>query len=123
MRRVLALVAFLFVLASAVPAGAHPLGNFTINHLTKVRVGASDVTIRYVLDIAEIPTFQIMHARGIDGPDRQALLDRWASDEVAIIQPSLSRHARRNRAPPPSRSAACLDSPRCRRIADAVLGR
>ncbi len=90
MRRVLALVAFLFVLASAVPADAHPLGNFTINHLTKVRVGATDLTIRYVLDIAEIPTFQIMHARGIDGPDPQALLDRWASDEVAVIQPSLS---------------------------------
>jgi nickel/cobalt exporter len=88
-RRVLALVVFLFILAAA-PASAHPLGNFTINHLTKVRIAHSGLTIRYVLDIAEIPTFQIMHARGIDGADRQALLDRWASDEVAIIQRSLS---------------------------------
>jgi len=89
-RRVLALVVFLFILASAAPAGAHPLGNFTINHLAKVRIAQTGLTIRYVLDIAEIPTFQIMHVRGIDGPDRQALLDRWAADEVAVIQPSLS---------------------------------
>ena len=40
------------------PAGAHPLGNFTINHYTALTVGAKAVAVRYILDMAEIPTFQ-----------------------------------------------------------------
>jgi len=39
-------------------AAAHPLGNFSINHLTYVRVSADRISLRYVLDQAEIPTFQ-----------------------------------------------------------------
>jgi len=43
-------------------AGAHPLGNFTINHLARIDARGDRLRIHYVLDIAEIPTFQIMHA-------------------------------------------------------------
>ena len=57
MRRLL-LVAALALLALAAPAGAHPLGNFSVNHLTVVRVSSDRVDVRYVLDQAEIPTFQ-----------------------------------------------------------------
>jgi nickel/cobalt transporter (NicO) family protein len=57
MRRVL-LLAALAVLALAAPAAAHPLGNFSINHLDVVRVSSDRVDVRYVLDQAEIPTFQ-----------------------------------------------------------------
>ena len=39
-------------------ASAHPLGNFSVNHLTQVRVSADRVDVRYILDEAEIPTFQ-----------------------------------------------------------------
>jgi ABC-type nickel/cobalt efflux system permease component RcnA len=39
-------------------ASAHPLGNFSINHLTQVSVSADRVDLTYVLDGAEIPTFQ-----------------------------------------------------------------
>jgi nickel/cobalt exporter len=56
-RRVL-LAAALALLALAAPAGAHPLGNFSINHLTVVRASSDRVDVRYVLDQAEIPTFQ-----------------------------------------------------------------
>jgi len=55
---VLALAAVGAVLALAAPAGAHPLGNFSINHLDVVRVASDRVDVRYVLDQAEIPTFQ-----------------------------------------------------------------
>ena len=44
------------VLAPA--AGAHPLGNFSVNHLDAVRVSSDRVDVRYVLDQAEIPTFR-----------------------------------------------------------------
>ena len=58
-RAVLACTALLSALL-LVPAaaGAHPLGNFTINHLTTVSASRTGVQLRYVLDQAEIPTFQ-----------------------------------------------------------------
>ncbi|MEH1842924.1 MAG: sulfite exporter TauE/SafE family protein [Nostoc sp.] len=40
------------------PADAHPLGNFTINHYAGVQVATDGVGIDYVLDMAEIPAFQ-----------------------------------------------------------------
>ncbi len=59
MRRLLLLaLAALAALALAAPAGAHPLGNFSVNHIDVVRVGADRVDVRYILDQAEIPTFQ-----------------------------------------------------------------
>jgi ABC-type nickel/cobalt efflux system permease component RcnA len=37
---------------------AHPLGNFTINHYAGLRIGTTSIAVDYVLDMAEIPTFQ-----------------------------------------------------------------
>jgi nickel/cobalt transporter (NicO) family protein len=39
-------------------AQAHPLGNFTINRFARVEVAGHRLYVRYVLDMAEIPTFQ-----------------------------------------------------------------
>jgi ABC-type nickel/cobalt efflux system permease component RcnA len=61
MTRLLALVAFVAIALSAADATAHPLGNFTVNHLTQVAVTNDSVQLRYILDIAEIPTFQARH--------------------------------------------------------------
>ena len=55
--RGLALAAALLALGPAA-ATAHPLGNFSVNHLTVVRVSEDRVEVRYLLDKAEIPTFQ-----------------------------------------------------------------
>ena len=43
---------------SARPPRAHPLGNFSINHLVEVRISTHRVDLHYILDQAEIPTFQ-----------------------------------------------------------------
>ena len=40
-------------------AEAHPLGNFTINRYAGIEVAGRDVYVRYALDVAEIPTYQI----------------------------------------------------------------
>jgi nickel/cobalt exporter len=47
-----------FILASAAPAAAHPLGNFTVNTSSGIEVVPGQIRIRYALDMAEIPTFQ-----------------------------------------------------------------
>ena len=53
-----ALVATGLVLTVPAAASAHPLGNFSVNHLSQVSVSADRVDVRYILDEAEIPTFQ-----------------------------------------------------------------
>jgi nickel/cobalt exporter len=47
---------------------AHPLGNFTINRLTLVDIGVEGkITLRYIVDSAEIPTFQQLRSIDRDG--------------------------------------------------------
>ena len=40
------------------PALAHPLGSFSVNHVTTVRISDDEVHLRYLLDQAEVPTVQ-----------------------------------------------------------------
>ena len=46
-------------LVSSAAAEAHPLGNFTINRYAGLEVAGRDVYVRYALDVAEIPTYQL----------------------------------------------------------------
>ena len=57
---VLAVVLALALAALVAPASAlaHPLGNFTVNHFASVEASGDSLYVRYVLDLAEIPTFQ-----------------------------------------------------------------
>jgi ABC-type nickel/cobalt efflux system permease component RcnA len=52
------LMTLLMVVAASAAAAAHPLGNFSINQYSRTEIGKSAITIRQVLDMAEIPTFQ-----------------------------------------------------------------
>ena len=44
---------------------AHPMGNFSVNHYTRIVTGAERIEIDYIIDMAEIPTFQEMQRTGI----------------------------------------------------------
>lgn len=44
---------------------AHPMGNFSISHYAGIRIETGDFEIRYLIDMAEIPTFQEMQQSGI----------------------------------------------------------
>src|SRR5687768_13172244 len=59
MKRALVLTVALLVAAFGTgEAVAHPLGNFSVNHVTEVEVSRDRVDALYILDQAEIPTFQ-----------------------------------------------------------------
>ncbi len=59
MRTVLAVAAALIAtLAGPGGAGAHPLGNFTVNRYSGIELSGGRVYLHFVLDLAEIPTFQ-----------------------------------------------------------------
>ncbi|HKG44882.1 MAG TPA: sulfite exporter TauE/SafE family protein [Gaiellaceae bacterium] len=58
MRRLAIAAAAVAALATPALAAAHPLGNFTVNRFSRVEVSGPRLYVRYVLDLAEIPTFQ-----------------------------------------------------------------
>ena len=89
-------------------AAAHPLGNFSVNHLSQVRISADRVEIHYILDQAEIPTFQEAQrfdsdgSGAIDGAEREPLLRQ----KLGEIAPALELTVDGRQAPlSPSRNA------------------
>ena len=59
---------------------AHPLGNFSISHYAELRLTREGIELRYVLDMAEIPTFLELQETGlvpeVGHPSLQGYLDR-----------------------------------------------
>ncbi|MDX6532735.1 MAG: nickel/cobalt transporter (NicO) family protein [Gaiellales bacterium] len=79
MRRLTALTLAALALVLALPstAAAHPLGNFTINRYSLVELQRGEARVTFVLDIAEIPTFQALGAE-----PAQADADRYLSEHA-----------------------------------------
>ena len=61
------LVVFVVLATMVGTAAAHPLGNFTINHFSRLEIGSQQVTVRHVVDMAEIPAFQELQSIGSNG--------------------------------------------------------
>ncbi len=71
------------VVLATLPVGAmaHPMGNFSVNHYSRLQFRHAGVSLTYVLDLAEIPTFQMLgpwQARAED----QKLLDRKTREQA-----------------------------------------
>jgi len=97
-RRLAAVVAALAVVAVVLAhpreASAHPLGNFTVNHYAGIEVAGDRGYVRYVLDLAEIPTFQ--EGARVRGDGYPALLARDLElrvDGRRAILTTLAHHA------------------------------
>src|ERR1700722_14494759 len=37
---------------------AHPMGNFSVNHYSKISLESDGIKLSYIIDLAEIPTYQ-----------------------------------------------------------------
>lgn len=92
-RRLLAVLALSLVsfaasgIVAAPPAAAHPLGNFTVNRYSGIQLSPGQVRVLYVLDMAEVPTFQEMERLDTDGNDEVSEYERavWADREIAEL--------------------------------------
>ena len=69
---IILLVATAGGLALATSASAHPLGNFTINRYSRIEPSGNRLYVLYVLDLAEIPTFQAKPKVAAEGEGRYA---------------------------------------------------
>jgi nickel/cobalt exporter len=72
-------------------ASAHPMGNFSINQYSALTVGDNKVELRYIVDMAEIPTFQELsriksdHVTDLTQEQRVAFI----SQKIAELLPGL----------------------------------
>ncbi len=76
--------AALLCLAGAVIAGAHPMGNFSVNHYARIAVGQPATEVLFVLDLAELPSFELMQRWGLQASSPRAELERKAIAEARL---------------------------------------
>ncbi|MGH3140762.1 MAG: nickel/cobalt transporter [Gaiellales bacterium] len=80
-RRLAAVLAGVVAFAAApAVAQAHPLGNFTVNRYSLVQLDKGSVRVTFVLDEAEIPTFQ-----ELGGQPTAAAARAWAEAHVPMF--------------------------------------
>jgi ABC-type nickel/cobalt efflux system permease component RcnA len=91
----------LLFLAQIMPAQAHPLGNFTINHFARIATSPVEVRIHYVIDMAEISTFQVSQrmAKNPDGSIRGDEFDAFLRAETEKYRHGLLIISEGERAP------------------------
>jgi ABC-type nickel/cobalt efflux system permease component RcnA len=66
------------LLTTTPKAAAHPLGNFTINRYSRIELAPQGVSLRYVLDLAEIPAFQERQQIDADGDGELSAAEQGA---------------------------------------------
>jgi nickel/cobalt transporter (NicO) family protein len=84
-RRVAALAGAVLALLLPALALAHPLGNFTINHFTALRISPDRISLDVVIDRAEIPAFQELQRLDPDGDGALAPRDIETERRAACL--------------------------------------
>jgi nickel/cobalt transporter (NicO) family protein len=75
--------AFLLAAALCAPVlSAHPMGNFSVNHYSKLELTDRGPRLEYVLDLAEIPTLDLLRNWHLERDSPRTDLDRKAVDQA-----------------------------------------
>jgi ABC-type nickel/cobalt efflux system permease component RcnA len=80
-------------------ATAHPMGNFSISHYSGLTVHPNRVEIRYLLDMAEIPTFQEIQSSGIVAEAGHPSLDGYLGEKSEALKDGLVLQINSERVP------------------------
>jgi ABC-type nickel/cobalt efflux system permease component RcnA len=82
-RKLCGLLPMVLLIGLCRPASAHPMGNFSVNHYSKIMLENDRIRIRYFIDLAEIPTYQELQNAGIAttaiDPSSAAVIDYVAA--------------------------------------------
>jgi len=87
--RVAVMVALAMLALATAAAHAHPLGNFSISHYAGLEINAAEVTVRYVIDMAEIPTFQELQDTGLVADVGHASVKPWSARKARALAEGL----------------------------------
>jgi nickel/cobalt exporter len=79
---------FGLILSSATSL-AHPMGNFSVNHYSKVTIKRGQVEVRYLIDMAEIPTFQEIRQFDITPKADDPSTSRYLNGQEQLLKEGL----------------------------------
>src|SRR5262245_20244005 len=82
------LLAFM-LLAFARSGAAHPLGNFSISQYSALRIDGKEIELRYLVDMAEIPTFQEIQENGIVAKTGDSSLNNYLERKAGLLREGL----------------------------------
>ncbi|WP_374689128.1 nickel/cobalt transporter [Promineifilum sp.] len=90
-RRLAAVVVALVILGVAGVVSAHPLGNFTISRYSAVTLAGATAGVHYIVDMAEIPTFQERQTMDADGDGAVSTAEEsaWLAETVPALAADL----------------------------------
>jgi ABC-type nickel/cobalt efflux system permease component RcnA len=89
-RRILVAAFFAVLLVSAgQDLAAHPLGNFSISQYSAIAVDGDKIELRYLIDMAEIPTFQEIQESGIVAQEGDASLPAYLKSKTGALRQAL----------------------------------
>jgi ABC-type nickel/cobalt efflux system permease component RcnA len=88
-RNCLPLAACCLLLCAPKPGLGHPMGNFSISHYAGIRIDRTFVELRYILDMAEIPTFQEMQQTGIKPQANDSELETYLAQKAEALKQGL----------------------------------
>ncbi|PYM67750.1 MAG: hypothetical protein DMD79_00370 [Candidatus Rokuibacteriota bacterium] len=71
------------------PVEAHPMGNFSISHYAGLRVERDAIRVRYLIDMAEIPTFQAIQEAGLSVEPNHPSLGPYLRRTAATLRDGL----------------------------------
>lgn len=77
------------VLLASSPSPAHPLGNFSISHYARLRVEPEAIELRYLIDMAEIPTFQELQETGFTPEEGHPGRSRYLAQKMDALKDGL----------------------------------
>ena len=94
------LLMFVLTCLFAAPAShAHPMGNFSVNHYSRITLTKDAIEIRYILDLAEIPTYQELQKGGIVAQAEDPRVKSFMAEQGEEFSRSLNLIVNGNRMP------------------------
>ena len=83
-KRVLLFLAAVILFSSQLCFG-HPMGNFSVNHYTKITLQPDGMQLQYFIDLAEIPTYQELQQYDISITDQARLAPFLARRAAELV--------------------------------------
>jgi len=69
---------------------AHPMGNFSVNHYSKISLESDGIKISYIIDLAEIPTYQELQQGNVTADVADPAVARFVGQRGAELGRGLS---------------------------------
>jgi len=84
-KRIASLFAAFVAMCAAHVACAHPMGNFSVNHYSRIDLKEGTIVVQYFIDLAEIPTYQELQDGNIVASASDVQVTKFVRDKGVAL--------------------------------------